>query len=287
MVKHVEAVYYEDGVRHPILAKDLIKDEVLALARTKALVDSGDEFALFVRGGKTPHFYATSKGRQLTEKPESSEEHNRRIESLLMELDALTKSGVAVEVGTTVIRSDVWQATQRVEHDWQTIGELRGYTWAGEVTRALSDGQKCRHDLFGANQALLNLTDRNPWVAIEVIHTHYPSEASFKGFLDISSRLPLIVLFDAVEAEDYLLRIGDVQVLDDPPSDFKPSNVLWTVKGIRSIVYIHQGQVRMNGRVARVKVKKDNKDIWKDVETSNELKQVIKEVLAKRKKKSR
>jgi hypothetical protein len=288
MVKHVEASYYENGVKHSILARDLGKPDVLDLARSKALVDPGDELTLFVRGGKTPHFYTTSKARALTEKPEVSAAHNKRIAKLLKKLVDLTSSGTVIEVGTTMMRSDVWQATKRVEQDWHTIGELQGYTWKDEVTRALSDGQKCRHDLFGANLALLNFTDRNPWVAIEVIDTHYPSDKSFDGFLEISARLPLVVLFDLVAAEDYFLEIDEIEVLNTPPPEFKePSDVLWTVTGIRSIFYIHQGKVWQNNREARFKETVDGKEVSKPVRKSADLKKAMEAVLAKAKSKKK
>lgn len=55
-----------------------------------------------------------------------------------------------------------------------------------------------------------------PWIAIEVINTHYPEEAAFSAMLAASRNYPLVVLFDftaqwntfvKVEKYDKRLRI--------------------------------------------------------------------------------
>ena len=74
---------------------------------------------------------------------------------------------------------------------------------------------------------------RSPWVAIEVINTHFPSEETFSAMLELSKQMPLLIMFDlvTVKTKKYFINI-DLQK-----------------NTIRPIFYIYEGSVWHSDRI--------------------------------------
>lgn len=223
MAKHACAVYFDkSGQRHVIQAKELSSPAKLEEARAHQLLDAEEEFRMSVRGGQTPHFFAlATTARKLSdERKEADPAHNLRVDELLRLLIDLPRDE-EVELGTTD-----WKQRQPSER-WAPFVDIKNYIWGKEVTRALGEDAKCRHDLFGMPEGL-NLTGRFPWVAIEVIHHHYPNAKTLEGLLAMTRLLPLVVLFDLVDKPNYFMKI-------EPEA-----------RRIRTIFYLYRGRAWRN-----------------------------------------
>ncbi|BAS60429.1 MULTISPECIES: hypothetical protein [Leptolyngbya] len=82
------------------------------------------------------------------------------------------------------------------------------YVWAKEVTRTMSSELQWRHDIFGGH-SLHKHTKLSPWVAVEVIDSHFPSDTALDTWLEISSEFPYFVLFDFVQKRNYFLKVDE------------------------------------------------------------------------------
>lgn len=219
MPKHPFAIYYDSrGTKSQIFPHELHDVGKRASARATELWDGGEEYRLYPRyRADSPHFYSlSSKLRSLHVSTETDPAHNQRVDKLLEVLD----SGTNYKIGFNIWDRD----GDKKEEQFVSFTETRDYRWGKEVTRVLSEDTRCRHDLFGAPNAL-QLTSRYPWVAIEVVKYHYPDDATFDGFLSLSKSLPLVVLFDFVDVKNYFFQVKEIE------------------KVIRVIHYIYDGSV--------------------------------------------
>lgn len=71
---------------------------------------------------------------------------------------------------------------------------LEDYLWDSEVHRITSSKSIVRHDIFGQNRNIA-MSIFKPWVAIEIINTHYPSEDTFVEMINLSKNFPFVVFF--------------------------------------------------------------------------------------------
>lgn len=204
MAKHKVALYRDGKQVKRIRFEHLTSSRTLELARSHKLFNPTWEFRLSVRGGTSPHFFSlASRGRRSTDRQRETKSghHDDRITYLLDELKGIPKKR-SIEIGT-----NAWKDLPKGDDPWVAIAEIKNYNWQREVTRALSATSRCRHDLFGVRAQDLNLTGRHPWVAIEVIHEHYPNETTLSGLLALSAAMPLIVLFDLATTGNYFMKV--------------------------------------------------------------------------------
>jgi len=68
-----------------------------------------------------------------------------------------------------------------------------------------------RHDVFGASPRL-GMSERRPWIALEVIATHHLDEGTFQSLLDLSAEIPLIVAFDLIGVPNYFLQLDEMNL---------------------------------------------------------------------------
>lgn len=68
------------------------------------------------------------------------------------------------------------------------------YQWGTEVQFGLVYGKFVRFDIFGRSKDEIQLTDRCPLVAIEIVDTHFHSREAFKVLLETSRNIPLSLL---------------------------------------------------------------------------------------------
>lgn len=201
MPKHPVAIYYDSqGTRLQLFPHQLHDIGKRAFARSTELWDEDEEYRLYPRyRADSPHFYSlSSKLRNLHVSAETDPAHNQRVDELLEILD----SDIGYKIGF-----NTWDGEgEEKEEQFVSFTETRGYAWGKEITRALSEDARCRHDLFGASKAL-QLTAKYPWVAIEVVKHHYPDDTTFQALLSLSKALPLVILFDFVDVRNYFFHV--------------------------------------------------------------------------------
>ncbi|MGG6270943.1 hypothetical protein ACQ4M3_42045 [Leptolyngbya sp. AN03gr2] len=207
------AVYQtSDGNWQTVCPANLHDIGFRAFLRGQELWSVDKEKRLFIRYRvDTPHFYALSNRVPLVvDRQEALPRHNERIKQLLMELQQPN------------LKFGYYDYTEdgRV---FFTIFKSEQYVWSQEVFRTHSN-IVWRHDIFGAN-AGHRLSEHTPWVAIEVIDTHFPEDRAFDAWLRLSSEFPCLVLFDFVEEENYYFHI------------------IKTTQQVRFIYYIYEGAV--------------------------------------------
>lgn len=219
MPKHPVAIYYDSqGIRSRLFPYELHDIGKRAFARSTELWDEDEEYRLYPRyRTDSPHFYSlSSKLRSLHVSAETDPAHNQRVDELL----GILGSNICYKIGFKA-----WDGEdEEKEEQFVSFTETRDYVWGKEITRALSEDARCRHDLFGASKAL-QLTAKSPWVAIEVVKHHYPDDATFQALLSLSKALPLVVLFDFVDVRNYFFQVKEKD------------------RTIRVIYYIYDGSV--------------------------------------------
>ncbi len=202
-LEHEEAFYFANGQRHCIQAKDLRDKNTLELAKTVFLTDQEEQERLRPRVpkdiNKRSHFYAPDPApKRRVSIRETNPLHDTWVDNLLKMLAG--KNTWTVVIGRFV--------DGVLEREPRFI--LEKYLWGKEVHRICSPNLIVRHDLF-SQSPMLAMSIFRPWVAIEVINTHFPDEPSFNAMRDLSQRTPLIVFFDVLRngINSYFLKVND------------------------------------------------------------------------------
>jgi len=224
MPKHETAIYYAADTRLEITSTELQANETFARAKDLDLFDATEEYRLYARAGSNcglRHFYCRSKTtRALVQRGEISPEHNKRVESLMTQL---------AEPASSRFRF----YSQNYRREERELALVENYAWQKETVLIPNKDLRVRHDIFGMRAGRLGMSSINPWVAIEVIHHHYPSPASFSAMLALSEQIPLIIIFDHVAKTNFFLHI-------------KPGIRRADRSDVRCIFYIFEGQLWEN-----------------------------------------
>ncbi|WP_350327096.1 hypothetical protein [Pectobacterium aroidearum] len=199
-LKYDKAYFNEGAERKEILAADLDKESVYLFAKSKILFDKTGYTLLRPRycENKAPHFYSPnpSDGRTVScyEKDKS---HNNHINYLLRQITNSSKF---------TIGSSIFKDKKIV--GFSPLAVIDNYQWGIEIHRICNNKLTVRHDLFGRAKSLA-MSIHHPWVAIEVINTHFPSEESFSAMIELSKQVPFLVMFDLLteKTKRYFIKI--------------------------------------------------------------------------------
>ncbi len=200
-IEHPVAVYFDDqGNRVRLWASSLRDNEQLALARSRELYDASEQVRVAPRLSKNgvPHFYEITSRTRRVFGGEDDPTHNNRVKELHDKLQALDRWALVLTTKD--------KATGNIDH--HEILQLPQYGWGKETHRILDEKAIVRHDIFGQSPDLA-MSVRRPWIAIEVVHTHFPEEEAFAAFLETSKRLPLIVLFEHTARRNTFVKVDD------------------------------------------------------------------------------
>ncbi|WP_089527745.1 hypothetical protein [Pantoea ananatis] len=216
-LEHTKAIYYKDGELKTILPEDLTNPEILEIAKTEFLMDESESIRLRprIQENKKPHFFsADSEKKRIILNIENDPVHNLRIDEIL----GILKKNSKWKIMISFFRSN------NLEIEPKFI--LEDYLWDKEVHRITSSEAIVRHDIFGQKKDI-SMSIFKPWIAIEVINTHYPSDTTFDEMINLSKNFPFMVLFDIINTKkkNYLLHI-----------DSKSNQ-------IRPLLYIYNGSV--------------------------------------------
>lgn len=77
---------------------------------------------------------------------------------------------------------------------FEQLARTSDYQWTKKGRMGLVYGRLFIPDLLGRAREV-NLEDKNPFIAVEVVDTHFPSLDTFKALLECTKNLPLIVAF--------------------------------------------------------------------------------------------
>ena len=198
-VEHSIAVYWDEfGSRKQIKFKELEDDATYTDAQQKELFDESEQVRVNVRVSSKGlrHFYSESSGLRSFDRGENNPAHDNRVGEIRNRLLTLT-GGWSI-------------AFQYAANTPQTVlfNQLPAYSWDTEVTRILDSSTLVRHDVYG--DIGIRMSVRKPSLAIEVVHSHYPEEASFAGMISETRRIPSIILFDFTRAgSNSLIKIDE------------------------------------------------------------------------------
>lgn len=183
MPLHEQASYQQDNNWITITPNDLRNPETLAFARTKQLYDSEEcRYELFIRNREDiPHFYRKGVIRHNLDRQKDSTEHDSVIKKLLSYLN----KNPSIKLKSYFFHS----FSDKTLH---TIKTMKDYSWQDEVSFAISENGYVRFDILG-RPISLNCTNQNPFIAIEVVDTHFSSKASFNALLELSKKLPFVI----------------------------------------------------------------------------------------------
>lgn len=203
-ILHPVAFHFDDqGRSYPIHAKDLNDPTVLERAKLTELFDESHQVTVSPRFSVngTPHFYAKSTGKRgFFRSKDNDPAHDSRVNQLCQSLQELGPWSL------TMVRNEK-KGNEKAMAYADAFKRLPEYSWGTEVSRILSSEVIVRHDIFG-QPSELSMSIRQPWVAIEVVNTHFPEEAAFSAMLTASAQFPLIILFELTAYRNYFVAVN-------------------------------------------------------------------------------
>ncbi|EKO3533896.1 hypothetical protein K1L80_000450 [Vibrio fluvialis] len=165
--------------------------------RELELYDEYEEYRLYPRfNEKSPHFYCKSSVRDFdNNRKDKSDKHDNRVKELVDQLNSLDQ----ISVGYYTYDDDK-------NKYFETLVSLKNYTWGREIGRIIDSKYRVQHDVFGANLAL-SMSNRKPFIAIEVVKTHFLEKRTFEALLKLSSEIPLLVILDFTIKKNYYCQV--------------------------------------------------------------------------------
>lgn len=198
MPKFKDACYFENNQWIRVSYQELTNANKRAILREKELFDSQNSNKILgIRNHqKTPHFYQkqTLRGNIETGIRET-EEHARQINILKSFLTKYEKNAFG-------FYESPWEKDDK-DKGFDFIIKTKEYKWDSEVKFGLIYGKYIVFDILGRSETL-SLVESNPYVAIEVVDTHFHSKETFKTLLELSKNMPFIVLYLFVQKAPYI-----------------------------------------------------------------------------------
>lgn len=201
-IEHPIAVHFDQcGQRQEIRAEELLDNKRLAEARALILFDGSEQVRVAPRISEkgTPHFYSKTTGIRKVFSGKKDATHDNRVQQLVKDLQSFDTWTLA-----QMQRIEEPNKSSKMVYDQEV--RMPTYKWKHEVHRILTETAIVRHDVFGQSDEL-DMSVNRPWIAIEVINTHYPEEEAFKTFIDVSRRMPLLVLFDFTQFQNSFVKV--------------------------------------------------------------------------------
>ncbi|MDP2596402.1 hypothetical protein [Alteromonas stellipolaris] len=225
-MKYEYAVYTdENGEQQKLKPSELsnlsIADRVKI--RELELYDETEEYRVYPRfNKKSPHFYCPSEERNYDKNnKDKSEKHDERVKEIVCSLQELEK----FKVGYYNFENGVDENGKKTsEKFFETLVSLEKYTWSSEVSRILNSKLRVQHDVFGTNIEL-GMSQRKPFMAIEVVKSHFPEKNTYEGLIELSKQIPLLVAFDFTKKKNYFFQIDQ------------------RLKRVRVSIYIYNGSL--------------------------------------------
>lgn len=140
---------------------------------------------------QTPHFYEVNTVREPFEVGVSeSKEHNEARDALCEMLNAHPAVFGYYENPREKVLVDLVSVT--------------GYQWATERRFGLTRGKYVVFDILGRHGTEIALGESTPFIALEVVDTHFHSQEAFCALLELTRNLPVVVCYYFLPPEPYL-----------------------------------------------------------------------------------
>lgn len=167
--------------------KELKNESNRAKARSKILFDEKDgKILLGVRNHEiTPHFFRKKNIREKIKKWDSISEKHREIIEIL--LNKYLNSNLKIKFG---YYEKPWDKDDK---GFDEIIKVTDFLWKSEVGFGLTYGKYIIFDILGRSKSDVALLDSVPYIAIEVIDTHFHNFETFDTLLELTKNLPFIV----------------------------------------------------------------------------------------------
>ncbi|VXA77289.1 MULTISPECIES: hypothetical protein [Aeromonas] len=185
-----ETAYFlnDDNVWEPVSYRELRDENMRARLRDKDLRErKSGEILLGIRNHPdTPHFFRKRLIRKNIEKGmNESEKHNNVVGFLEKYLDQkFSKHDFGY-----------YERPWAKDKGFGSIVKAKSFKWGKEVGFGLAYGKYVIFDILGRSSENISLLDSSPYVAIEVIDTHFHSKDAFIALLELSKNLPFIILY--------------------------------------------------------------------------------------------
>lgn len=200
MPKYKTAYYLnnENNTWEPVSYKELTNENTRAKLRDKDLRDKvNGSISLGIRNHPdTPHFFQKRLIRQNIEKGIIESEQHGKIVNYLH--NYCNNKFLKHHFG---YYERPWD---KKDKGFDTIRKINDYSWKQEAGFGLAYGKYIIFDLLGRSQSEIALTDQLPYIAIEVVDTHFHSKEAFTALLKLSKNLPFIILYYYINKFPYL-----------------------------------------------------------------------------------
>jgi hypothetical protein len=186
MPLHEKAVYEDENKNWvTVTYQELISStaQFRAKLRDSTLYDSTQcrkELGIRDRKGNL-HYYQKKNFRiSLDGKSKDSSAHDGQVKALTSFLNNNEK---------IVIGHYVFDSGEKI---FQPIIHLKNFSWQKEVTFSISESGYMRCDILGRSNDFC-WSEKSPYVALEVVDTHFSSKETFIALMELSKNLPVII----------------------------------------------------------------------------------------------
>lgn len=197
MPKFEEAYYLENDNWEVVSFKQLEDPNQRAILREKDLRNQVDgNLVLGIRNHPTtPHFYQKLSLRINIESSLSeTDKHNEQRDMIKNFLTKYPKNSFG-------FYESPWEKDNK-DKGFDFIIETKDYEWDKEVKFGLIHGKYIIFDILGRSKKL-TFTDNYPFLAIEVVDTHFHSRETFKVLLKLSSDIPIKIFYYFISQVPY------------------------------------------------------------------------------------
>ena len=165
--------------------------------RELELYDEFEEYRIYPRfNEKSPHFFCKSSVRDCDKnRKDKSQKHDKRVDDLVKKLNRLDHINIGY-----------YTFDDENKKFFETLVSLKDYTWGSEISRIIDSTYRVQHDVFGANLSL-SMSTRKPFIAIEVVKTHFPEKRTFEGLLKLTKDIPLLIILDFTIKSNYYCQV--------------------------------------------------------------------------------
>jgi hypothetical protein len=168
--------------------RELDREERRAELREKDLRDvASGEIELGIRNHpKTPHFFEKRRIRtDIDPNAKESAEHEKQMQMVRSFLAKYEKHNFGYY-------ERPWDKNDK---GFDTLLKVKNYDWSTEVQFGLVYGKYIRFDILGRSMNEIQLTDKYPYVAIEIVDTHFHSQQAFRILLETTKNIPIIIAY--------------------------------------------------------------------------------------------
>lgn len=204
-MKYNNAYFQQDNseVWQAVEAKHLFNniDLIASLRKHKLFEHRNDTNQLFIRNRKDcPHFYSRGLNRKKVGFGKESIDHQKRINLTFEKLNS--PSTKKVQLGYSDYTDYDKNLKNRDAIRFEAVKTLTNYKWGVEINYPINESQHVVFDILGRHNDL-HWTENKPFLAIEVVDTHFTDLEVFKELLILTKKQPLVIAYIFVKDTSY------------------------------------------------------------------------------------